>query len=201
VNPLIAKVVRFLLAATEQEARREAPVELPAKTEARGGQGSGPAAEAGDWWAALGGDSVAATLLIASWDEAERALIATPPTAERGDLNAAPKLTLRDVFRLCPWGLRGKAQARLGRGGAGGDGAGEGLRGGGGGGECRGRAPAAVAPAMAHTRLFWEEEVKPPLSNLLPRGISLPEAEDSPAPCGSGPCVVLTGATGFLGLP
>ena len=78
--------------------------------------GAAGAAHGIGWWAAAGGDSVAAVALVARWSRVEEGLRRAEGKAEgAARRRAAPLpagLMVRDVYALSPWELRRKAQVR-----------------------------------------------------------------------------------------
>ena len=78
--------------------------------------GAAGAAHGIGWWAAAGGDSVAAVALVARWFRVEEGLRRAEGKAEGATRRrAAPLpagLMVRDVYALSPWELRRKARVR-----------------------------------------------------------------------------------------
>jgi len=109
-------VVAFLGATTEADAAVALPA-AGALPEAAAGGATGAAHSTG-WWAAAGGDSVAAVALVARWSRVERELRRAEGAARRRaaplpEQRALPAgLMVRDVYALSPWELRRKAQVR-----------------------------------------------------------------------------------------
>ena len=160
---------------------------------------SAVAVDGADWFGALGGDSIAATELIGRWEQHEhqaaRQQQQQQQQLQRGDgaatLSAMAGLTVGDVFAMGPWQLRRKAQARLGC--------------------AAGRATTVTTAAASsdesdglfcRSAEFWERECaaaapSAPHHDMPPT----PEPDGADAEGDDGPCVLLTGATGFLGPP
>ena len=74
--------------------------------------GAAGAAHGIGWWAAAGGDSVAAVALVARWSRVEEELRRTKGAARRRAAPLPAGLMVRDVYALSPWELRCKAQVR-----------------------------------------------------------------------------------------
>ena len=79
--------------------------------------GAAGAAHGIGWWAAAGGDSVAAVALVARWSRVEEGLRRAEGKAEGATRRRAAQplpagLMVRDVYALSPWELRRKAQVR-----------------------------------------------------------------------------------------
>ena len=106
-------MVLFLGATTDAAAAAALPAagEVPEAS-----AGAAGAAHGVGWWAAAGGDSVAAVALVARWSRVEEGLRRAEGKAEGATRRrAAPLpagLMVRDVYALSPWELRRKAQVR-----------------------------------------------------------------------------------------
>ena len=103
-------MVVFLGATTDAAAAAALPAAgaVP-KAPALGATG---AAHSIGWWAAAGGDSVAAVALVARWSRVEEELRRTKGAARRRAAPLPAGLMVRDVYALSPWELRCKAQVR-----------------------------------------------------------------------------------------
>ena len=132
-----------------------------------------------DWWSAIGGDSVMAAELVAQYEQQElTALQRIGPGAKPPD--SSPALTVHDLYSLSPLQLRSKAQARLGHAGT----------------------PSVAQEADVLTPSFWEREAVC-LENAHAAAVRREVGRNAHKQADSSGhvdrCVLLTGATGFLG--
>jgi hypothetical protein len=112
-------VVAFLGATTDAAAAAALPAAgaVPEASTADRAGAAGAAGAAGvahgmGWWAAAGGDSVAAVALVARWSRVEEELRRAEGAARCRAAPLPAGLMVRDVYALSPWGLRRKAQVR-----------------------------------------------------------------------------------------
>ena len=142
-----------------------------------------------NWWTALGGDSISATELLAGWEAEEGRL-----RVEHAQPAGTPGLSVHDIFSMTLWQLRRKAQARLGRVQSAAD-----IGGPSGGGSSDGGAERTAA--------FWECEAAVSTATDARAATAVAAPDSDIPPMGGdttnggegGPCVLLTGGTGFLG--
>lgn len=167
-----------------------------------------PTSAHSDWWGSFGGDSVAAVELIAQWEALEQRETRGEDSTTR-DANGPSRLRVQDLYTLSPWELRRKAQLRLGRT----DAAVQPSHG-----DAANAANAASNELEAGRQLggstmdasWWEDEASERSAQLArDAAAAAATALTAGAPCtgeagggGEGlgePCVLLTGASGFLG--
>lgn len=179
-----------------------------------------------DWFGALGGDSIEATELIALWEREEAAARAGPHSAAYHESGAKP-LRVQDVFSLTPWELRRRARARLrpwrltcalaARRSKGSDGAlhneddGEDGAEGEEGPQAEEDDPGATPGLPPSAVAFWQQEASAETAAALAAAAAAAAGATTQSSTDAnptnvegchavrGPCVLVTGGTGFLG--